>query len=457
MDAETKQALEDLKQIVSTLKTAKDADSDSKDAIIKDLQAKQAKYESARKGTFTGEEEDVDQVMKTSQGSKAMLVNSLIQTKTMDDKVVELQDKNDDILIVSQLLNCDPRSTKLYHDFVNSNSYFTKDLDTATAAQGAEWIPVGYSSRLFDRIRLELMVAKLHEEMYMPTAIYKPPIVTIDSTGYLIPENTGDDDFVTANKLIKATQPGTSNFTLTAKKLAGRVVFSEEITEDSIVPILPFVTGNIVLALSQAQESATINGDISDGTHMDSDSNVATDARKSWDGYRYMASAGGGNYSLATLTGENLSVLRKNMGRYGVRPQDLCFVVSISAFNQLLNLKDSGGNNLVVTIEKYGSLATIVTGELGRVYGIPIIVSEYVRQDLNALGIYDATTKTKTEILLVYKKGMLYGDRRNMKVKVAEQIQTDQTILVATMRKAFSAIYPPATNVLVTAGYNIAS
>jgi HK97 family phage major capsid protein len=145
------------------------------------------------------------------------------------------------------------------------------------------------------------------------------------------------------------------------------------------------------------------------------------------------------------------------MVRYGVRPENLAFVTSISGFNSLLNLKDSSGNNLVVTLEKYGGLATILSGELGRVYGIPIVVSEYVRADLNATGLYDATTTTKTEIILVNKKCMIYGDRRTMKVKVAEQIQTDQTILVATMRKAFSAVYPPASNPIVSCGYNITS
>jgi HK97 family phage major capsid protein len=457
MDADTKQALDDLKELVATLKKKEDADSQAKDELIKDLQAKQAKFESKRKGNFVGDEDDTDELIRKNQGSKSMMINNLVQSKSMDEKIVMLQEANDNILTVAQLLNCDPRDTKIYHDTLKTNSFLTKDLDTATSGQGSDWVPVGYSSRLFDRVRLELMVAKLHEEMYMPTALYKPPIVTTDSVGYLIAENTGDDDFVTAAKLIKATQPGTSNFTLTAKKIAGRVVFSEEITEDSIVPILPFITGNIVLALSQAQEQATINGDITDSTHMDSDSNQSYDARKSWDGYRKMGSLAGTGYSLATLTGENLSSLRTKMGRYGVRPENLAFVTSISGYNQLMNLKDAGNNNLVITLEKYGGLVTILSGELGRVYGIPIIVSEYVRQDLNATGIYDATTTTKTEIILVNKKCMIYGDRRTMKVKVAEQIQTDQTILVATMRKAFSAVYPPASNTIVSCGYNITS
>jgi hypothetical protein len=119
-------------------------------------------------------------------------------------------------------------------------------------------------------------------------------------------------------------------------------------------------------------------------------------------------------------------------------------------------LKDSANNPLVTTIEKYGPNATIVQGELGRVYGIPVVISEYVREDLNAVGLYDGSDVTRTVMILVNRKGYAIGDRRTLKVKVAESVQTDQQILVCTMRKAFSPIYA-ASDPSVAIAYNISS
>jgi HK97 family phage major capsid protein len=232
-------------------------------------------------------------------------------------------------------------------------------------------------------------------------------------------------------------------------------VFSEELSEDSIIPVMPLVRRNIVIAIATAIEQAIINGDTT-GSHQDSDVTVATDARKAWMGYRKCAQSSA-KVSLSTFTGDTLMSVRKAMGKYGVNPGDLALVVGISGYMQLLNLRDAQNNQLVTTLEKYGSGATILTGELARIYGIPIIVSEHMRETLNATGVYDGSTTTKTILLIVYKPGFLIGNRRMLTIKSAEDITTDQTVLVATQRLAFAPIYSAATDYTVGLGYNISS
>jgi len=51
---------------------------------------------------------------------------------------------------------------------------------------------------------------------------------------------------------------------------------------------------------------------------------------------------------------------------------------------------------VVRTVDKYGQFATVLNGELGKIDGIPVIVSEKIRENLNASGVYDGTTTTKT-------------------------------------------------------------
>ena len=438
-----KESVEELKLAVGRLKNAVDVgDKGRARTILGEVEQLQRKFETQRKGMF------LDDGM-TEEDYRSAGVNNLLAMRSHEEKIVELQQANDDILLVSQLLNVHPVETKLYG---RMSPKLKAAMNTGTSGSGSEWVPTGYSSRLFDKIRLEMMVGNLFEALPMPANIYKPPVVSSDATAYLIGENTGADDDLDTAKRIPSTSVGTASFTLTAKKLAGRIVFSEELNEDSITPILPLLTQNIVTALASAEEQALINGDTS-ATHMDSDVTAASDARKAWDGLRKLCPAGT-KVDSSSFTGDAISSIRSKLGKYGVRPSDLALITSISAYNKLLNLKDTSGNSLVVTLDKYGPQATILTGELGKVYGIPVIVSEFVRQDLNASGVYDGTTTTKTEVILVNRKGFVRGDRRILKVKVSEIISTDQSILVATMRRAFSNVYA-ASETVCGIGYNI--
>src|SRR5262249_43416370 len=143
-------------------------------------------------------------------------------------------------------------------------------------------------------------------------------------------------------------------------------------------------------------EDCLINGDTT-GTHQDSDVTASNDPRKNFSGLRKLAiSAAKTDLANAAPTVANsVRVNRKKMGKYGVRADQLAHIVSMNAYVQLL------ADTSLLTLEKYGPNATILTGELGRVDGAPVIVSEYVRADLNASGVYDGTTTNRSEVLTV--------------------------------------------------------
>jgi len=458
MSEETK-VLEDLKDTVAALAQhmKQSADDRSKqDAILTDLKDRQEKLEKTRrrKGLYADDNIDEDEGKKVV---KSGVLSTMIQTKSLDDKVVELQKANDDILMLSEMLKVAPQETKYYQDFLTSNPFLkeAKAMYSTGATVGDEWVPTAFSPQLTDKVRLALKVASLHPTIEMPTNPYKPPVLTTDLVGYYVGERTGDDDTLTAGNRMNASTLGTSQYTLTACKIAGRTWFSEELTEDSIIPILPTLRENIVIALATAMEKATIDGDTA-GTHQDVDVTAAYDAKKAWDGYRKSAQSAA-KVSIASLTGEAIMNIRKAMGKYGVNPGELALVVGISGYAQLMNIRDSSNNQLIQTLDKYGSSATIMTGELGKIYGIPIIVSEWIRENLNASGVYDGTTTTKTVMVMVYRPGFTYGSKRALTIKTDEDINTDQTVLVATMRKAFAARYAVASNYIVGLGYNLTS
>jgi len=356
-----------------------------------------------------------------------------------DPRVVEFQKRADDLFIVSKVLGIDPRQSKLYKDFQEPVSELRKAMTTATTGGGAEWIPTGFSADLIGKVEMALKVAALHPRVKMPTDPFKVPALTGFSTAKL--GGTEGSASPTASALT------TSNVVLNAVKLITYVGLSYELEEDSIIAVLPLIKDDIVKALARAQDNAAINGDTS-ASHMDSDVTDAEDVRKAWNGYRDLVISAAKVDCAGAISDTKLRAVRKAMGKYGVDQNELAWVVGISGYNQMLGLSE------VITVDKYGPNATVLTGELAKFDGIPVVVSEYVREDLNATGVYDDTTKTKTIVLLVRKDGFFFGDRRDVLIETDRNIKVQTTDLVASQRVAFMPRLP-STDAIVGLLYDI--
>lgn len=323
-----------------------------------------------------------------------------------------------------------------------------KALNTATEAEGAEWVPTAMSAKMIDDLRLQLKVAAMFPELALPlrTGSYEVPLQGARRTAYLVGESTSD----TATAIGVATPPS-AKLVFTAIKHALRILASYEMEEDAIIPVIPLIQAEIVQSLADAEESAIINGDTSTN-HMDSNVTEASDIRKSWMGLRYYSKSGVGNarVDIGTLSTANLRSIRKAMGRFGVDPRELFWLTGISGYIQLLGLSE------VITVDKYGQYATVMAGELGKFDGAPIIVSEFLPQNLNAAGVYDNTTKTKTVILLVNRRAFWRGYKGTMLAETERDIEVQQHKVVLSRRLCFNRVWTPGTGeAVVGVGYNL--
>jgi HK97 family phage major capsid protein len=324
----------------------------------------------------------------------------------------------------------------------------SKAMDTATAGEGQEFVPTELARELIEKVRLENKIYALFQEIPMPSNPYELPIEGADAVPYLVAESTGEDG--TGQNRATASTPGTGKIVLTAKKIMTRVFFSAEEEEDSIIPVAEYVKRKIARAISNGLEQALLDGDTA-GSHQDSDVTAADDRRKAWAGLRKLALANAATkIDLSTFNITNLRAMRKAMKKYGVNPNDLAWLVGPSGYNKMLDLDE------VKTVDKYGEKATVLNGELARLDGIPIIVSEHVRENLNASGVYDGTTTTKTYCALVNRDRFITGARGLVKVKAYEVEDYDQTKVINRIRRAFKPIETPsATDPTVVIGYNI--
>ena len=357
----------------------------------------------------------------------------------------EILRKADDLYILSACLKRDPRELNLWKTYDSEMSELRKAMDTQTTAEGFEWIPIGFSRELIERVRLELKVAALFPRITMPTSTYRLPAQGADAVGYLVPESLVD-----SSTKITASTPRTRRVTFIVSKLASRILFSEEMTEDSLVPVLPYIKDQLVQALAIAEEQATINGDVFPAPHQDADVINPLDARWAWNGLRWWArNCGAVQTNLGVFNTANLRALRQSMGIYGVDSAKLSWITGICGYFALLNNAD------VLTVDKYGPNATILKGEMGKFDNIPIVVSEYVRQDLAPTGVYTVAGLVRTLLILAYRSGFMFGDRRKVTLKTKEDIETDQAIGVATQRLDFQGLYACATETPVGVGINV--
>jgi HK97 family phage major capsid protein len=337
------------------------------------------------------------------------------------------------------------KSLPMWEDYQKVAKDVQRAMAGATATQGAEWVPYFMSANLKLMVQAATQVANLFQEITMPTPKYDNPVEGIDPVVYLIGEATADNE---STNVITADTPKTSKMTLTAVKLALRILLSSEIVEDSIINVASDVLRRIAKAFARGMDETIINGDTA-GTHQDSDVTNAKDRRKAWDGLRKQALISNmPNVDLAAFTSANLLSIRKAMGVYGSRPADLAWIVGFKGMIEMMKLAE------LVTMEKYGNNASVILGEVAKFFGSPVVLSEFIREDLNASAVFDNSVTTKTCLLCVNRESFARGERRAITLNSSNDryIETDQTVVVGTWRGDFKPWYTTAAAANKTVG-----
>ena len=317
-------------------------------------------------------------------------------------------------------------------------------MDTATAGEGLEWVPTVMSGEVLRRIENEAVVAALFQRATMPSASWPWPIIGAGAVGYVMPQST--TDAVTA--LITSSVVGTTSATFTAIKMGIFVPVASELTEDAIAGNLSIITNEIVLGAVRNLENAIINSDSTNQTaasaNQDNDITTAYAIEKLFaSGLRKKALTGTTTDGGATiLNADMLRENRKNLGSgnaKSVQPSNIAHIMSSKSYINLLS------DTRLITMDKFGAMATLLTGFLAAVDGSPVIISDYVRNTVAATGVNtSAGPNTFTTVLTVHRDSWAIGDRRMLTLKSDEHILTDSLHLVATWRGDFQPVHATA-------------
>ena len=316
------------------------------------------------------------------------------------------------------------------------------------ANAGADLMNVSLSSVLLERLYLnsELASRMISQEIVMPTDPFYMPLTTTRPQFYAgVPELTAPT----------ATGPGTARPMLQSHKLAGMIPVSDEAGEDSVIPVLPMITGQLGLAAAQALENAILNGD-ENGTQDLAPGGGAIPAGDSsllFDGIRKLVLAQAAlKVSLATggISAANFGAIRKALGKWGTSPSQLLWVLGTKGVQDTILLSET------LTAEKSGgrAFAGIATGTAPSLFGIPIVPSEFVLEDVNSAGVFDNSTTTKGLVYLIHLPSWLQGVRRGMTVESFRDARAGATWLICSFRRAFMPMESLANTRAAAIGLN---
>ena len=361
-------------------------------------------------------------------------------------------------------------------------SLIEKAHGTTVSGFGAEQVPVILSSNMLEDVWLELRAASLFRRYAMPQKTFEMPIRTTRMRGYIADEAVADTTVGNATPFMAnfftPTSVGTAKIQFSARKYGAIAFVSDELEQDSTLPILDMIREDLIYGISEGIEDAVINGTF--GTSLGAVQGVMDnagisanrlwsdtgagirDARALWDGLRRdIVESGVTTIDGAVVTAwksEGLDFLRnarKNLGKYGATSTtDLVWIIAPEFHMELLKLDE------VITVDKYGSNATILSGEIGKIDGIPIVISPNMYTNLNNLGYFSngvATTAgagngfqtgvastavaNKTSALIINRKGWAFGDRMMLRVESERQMVSEQRAVKASWRGDFKKVF----------------
>jgi len=314
-------------------------------------------------------------------------------------------------------LNAAYITSKITGKSVEKLDFGKKLIEKATRWADTDW-ETTWNGNIFNAIQNRVVVEPQFQSLAMNARVMNFPFnpdsgmdATWVATSAL---NDGDAVGTAFNDTSSgATQAhGLTEVTLTASKLATREYIGYEEDEDSIIPIAGIVRDAIVRRMARTSDASIL------GTGQTAP-------------FTELEELAGGHTGNTVTTGSTtdmftkaeLHTARSNMGIWGMNPSDLVCFLSQAAYYSLLTDSD------VTTVDKYGDNAVIKSGELGKLYGISLVVSD----------AFEAAAASKAVGILVNPSNYLIGNHRGLTLEMATDVVAQQRAMVATRRFGFIA------------------
>ena len=331
---------------------------ESAEALVKQLEAKLNQSNEAFASTveklqteITAKSQEISQILAAREG-KSFASNAI--SKAILGNQEQFEKSVESVVLLGYIMQKDMFTTKLgdaHQKAVNASS------SIKVSSESYETI---FSENILRDIQKELVIGNLFMELPMTskklTMMLEPDsgnATWVDSANFGTVNTNGAEQTTTLSEV-----------TFSTLKLAAKAYMTDETEEDAIVPLLPIVRRRLIEAHANAIEDAFLNGTGATGTPKGLIQFATDDATK-----KVTTAKADGSVKVSALM---IQGMRRQLGRYGKNPNKLALVVSLDAYYDLLEDPEFQDVSQVSDAN-----AVKLTGQLGRIYGLPVVASEY--------------------------------------------------------------------------------
>jgi len=209
-----------------------------------------------------------------------------------------------------------------------------------------------------------------------------------------------------------------SQIVLQAHRMISTTFLDNHIDEELLVNLLPMMTENVARAHARAVDDMILNGVSSPA--ITGVATMATNVTLSTANQISLSNAD-------SLTAAALLEARSAMGKYGLSPTDVTFIVSQKRYYDLI--ADAG----FADITDVGSdVATKLVGAIGSVYGSPVLISDN----------FAATETTSTDIAYAINTSNFVIPRlRGVSVEQDYEVREQRRLVVASQSLGFDRLF----------------
>jgi len=328
-------------------------------------------------------------------------------------------------------------------------------LAGSSAATGATMLPTETSDEIIQLVYERNFMRSLFSAMPMNRRMVNVPKLT-GSVSF----HQQTLDATTSGTAATESSQTTSEITLELKTMIANVPIGNYLIAYGVEGLLAVLRDDIASRLAYNETSLLINGDTVTTTSYADNINGAYNASTnvtgvnatnndyllSFDGLRKSAAASAVSVS-GVFAVANLRTAISNLGSYADNRDELALIVPRNLEVQMLGLTE------LQTVDKYGAGATILSGELGRIYGIRTFATGAINTNMNYLGVYDGTTTTQTVAILLNTRSPLIGNPtdadRRFSIGFHDEPTKDRFVLIPRQDIAFGVRYTDAVCLLL--------
>lgn len=296
-----------------------------------------------------------------------------------------------------------------------------------------------FSSNIYEEMQQQLVIAPMFERIAVDAKTFRVPVADEDTTDDVAQfangtyaSGIGDTTNVPTsgrNNQIKAVE-------FTPHKFMATTHIAKDEEEDTILPVIDFLRAGATRRLARSIDKSILRGTgaltgftansvaaISGGAGFASVITGVVELANAV-GASALNVQTGGNSTKASPA--NIASARALLGKYGLQLGDqLVYLTTVEGYNSLVAESDFR------TVDKFGPNATYLTGSLGAIYGIPVVITEF----LDNVGGADFDIGA-----LVYKPGFMIAERRGMEIESEYEPRQQVTAMYMSTRFDFKAL-----------------